>query len=176
MRVYALAVYAFLYLPIGIIALFSFSAGRSASQMQGFSVQWYGKALSNPFVIDALTTSVAVALGSALLASLCGTMAAMALTGLKGRLRTLFDALLERRQEAVLAIEHEGHFGNQREIDVLAGDRRAGGDEARVATHDLDQRNAVMHAVRLGVRAVDRLGGLLDGGDIAESARHEGDL
>ncbi|MEC5320405.1 ABC transporter permease [Brenneria populi subsp. brevivirga] len=94
MRMYALAIYAFLYLPIGIIALFSFSAGRNASQMQGFSLQWYGKALSNPFVMDALKTSASVALLSALLASLFGTMAALALTGMKGRIRLLFDAMI----------------------------------------------------------------------------------
>ncbi|MTH78015.1 ABC transporter permease [Paracoccus aestuariivivens] len=94
MRIYALSVYIFLYLPIGIIALFSFSAGRSASQMQGFSTQWYGKALSNPFVIDALKTSATVALVSAILASVFGTMAALALSGMKGRIRVLFDALI----------------------------------------------------------------------------------
>lgn len=94
MRIYALAVYLFLYLPIGIIALFSFSAGRSASQMQGFSVQWYAKALGNPFVIDALKTSASVALTSAVLSCVFGTMAALALTGLRGRLRTIFDAMI----------------------------------------------------------------------------------
>ena len=94
MRIYALAVYLFLYLPIGIIALFSFSAGRSASQMQGFSVQWYAKALGNPFVIDALKTSASVAVTSAMLSCVFGTMAALALTGLRGRLRTIFDAMI----------------------------------------------------------------------------------
>lgn len=94
MRIYALAVYLFLYIPIGIIALFSFNAGRHASQFQGFSTQWYGKALSNPFVTDALTTSLTVALSSAILATLFGTMAAMALQSVKGRLRLAFDALI----------------------------------------------------------------------------------
>lgn len=94
MRIYALAVYLFLYIPIGIIALFSFNAGRHASQFQGFSTQWYGKALSNPFVMDALTTSLIVALSSAVLATLFGTMAAMALQSVKGRLRLAFDALI----------------------------------------------------------------------------------
>ncbi len=62
MRLYALAVYLFLYLPIAVIAIFSFNAGRHASQFTGFSVQWYGKALSNPFVMEALRTSFIVAL------------------------------------------------------------------------------------------------------------------
>lgn len=94
MRIYALAVYLFLYIPIGVIALFSFNAGRHAAQFQGFSAQWYGKALSNPFVVDALQTSLIVALSSAVLATLFGTMAAMALQSVNGRLRLAFDALI----------------------------------------------------------------------------------
>jgi spermidine/putrescine transport system permease protein len=94
MRFYAVAVYGFLYLPIAIIALFSFSAGRSASSMQGFSTEWYGRALNNPFVMEALWTSLKVAFFSAVLATVAGTMAALALTGMKGRLRAVFDVLV----------------------------------------------------------------------------------
>ena len=94
MRTYALLVYLFLYVPIGIIVLFSFNAGKAASQLQGFSVQWYGKALSNTFVVEAFQTSLTVAFISALLATLFGTMAALALQSLTGKLRTLFDALI----------------------------------------------------------------------------------
>jgi spermidine/putrescine transport system permease protein len=94
MRLYALAVYLFLYLPIAVIAIFSFNAGRHASQFTGFSVQWYGKALSNPFVMEALWTSFVVALCSALIASVFGTMAALALQGVRGRVRAMFDALI----------------------------------------------------------------------------------
>ena len=94
MRLYALAIYLFLYIPIGIIALFSFNAGRHASQFTGFSVQWYGKTLSNPFVMEALKTSLTVAFLSATLATVAGTMAALALPALKGRMRIFFDAAL----------------------------------------------------------------------------------
>jgi spermidine/putrescine transport system permease protein len=94
MRLYAFAVYLFLYLPIAVIAIFSFNAGRHASQFTGFSVQWYGKALSNPFVIEALWNSFVVALTSALIASVFGTMAALALQGMKGRVRMVADALI----------------------------------------------------------------------------------
>ncbi len=94
MRAYVVAVYLFLYIPIGIIVLFSFSAGRNASSFEGFSAQWYGRALSNPFVLDALKTSLTVALVTAVLASLFGTMAALALASLRGRARTLYDAMI----------------------------------------------------------------------------------
>ncbi|MFD1159847.1 ABC transporter permease [Roseovarius aestuarii] len=94
MRIYATCVYLFLYIPIGVIALFSFNAGRHASQLQGFSAKWYGKALANPFVMDALQTSLLVAFTSALLASLFGTMAALALQDVKGPVRMAFDMLI----------------------------------------------------------------------------------
>lgn len=94
MRLYAIAIYLFLYIPIGIIALFSLNAGRHASQFTGFSVQWYGKALSNPFVMDAFKVSLTVAALSATLATVAGTMAALALPSLRGRLRVVFDAAL----------------------------------------------------------------------------------
>jgi len=93
-RIYAIAVYLFLYVPIGIIVLFSFNAGRHASELRGLSVQWYGKALSNPFVGDAFFTSLVVALSVAVLSSLMGTAAALALQRLKGTFRVLFDALI----------------------------------------------------------------------------------
>ncbi len=94
MRIYALAVFTFLYAPIAVIALFSFNAGRHASQFTGFSVQWYGRALANPFVTEALWTSFVVALASALIACVFGTMAALALQGMKGRVRVVADALI----------------------------------------------------------------------------------
>lgn len=94
MRIYAVAVYLFLYIPIGVIALYSFNAGRHAAQFTGFSLQWYGKALENPFVIGALKTSFIVALSSAVLATVCGTLAAVALQGVRGRARMVWDALI----------------------------------------------------------------------------------
>ncbi len=94
MRLYALAVYLFLYIPIGVIALFSFNAGRHASQFAGFSTQWYAKALANPFVTEALATSASVAFTSALLATLAGLMATLALQEVGPRLRAVADGLI----------------------------------------------------------------------------------
>jgi spermidine/putrescine transport system permease protein len=94
MRLYSLAVYLFLYVPIGIIVLFSFNSGRHASDFQGLSVKWYGKALSNPFVIEALTTSLIIALSAALLSSVMGTAAALALQRVRGPVKVLFDGLI----------------------------------------------------------------------------------
>ena len=94
MRLYSIAIYLFLYVPIFIIVLFSFNAGRHASELRGLSLQWYGKALANPFVVDAFVTSLVVALTVAILSTLMGTAAALALQRLKGTLRILFDGMI----------------------------------------------------------------------------------
>ena len=41
----AVLVYSFLYLPIAVLVLFSFSASRYASIWGGFSLEWYAKAI-----------------------------------------------------------------------------------------------------------------------------------
>ena len=94
MRLYSIVVYLFLYVPIGIIVLFSFNSGRHASDFQGLSVKWYGKALSNPFVLEALTTSLTIALAAALLSSVMGTAAALALQRVRGPMKAMFDGLI----------------------------------------------------------------------------------
>lgn len=93
MRAFVTAVYGFLYLPIALVVLFSFNAGRHASEFTGFSFQWYGRALSNTFLMEALTNSLIVATTSAGLASLCGTAAAIGLGRAGPRTRAVFDAL-----------------------------------------------------------------------------------
>ena len=50
MRAFVSAVYLFLYAPIALVVLFSFNAGRNASEFTGFSTAWYGKALANTFL------------------------------------------------------------------------------------------------------------------------------
>ncbi|PKR88811.1 ABC transporter permease [Pleomorphomonas diazotrophica] len=94
MRAFVTAVYLFLYAPIALVVLLSFNAGRNASDFTGFSVEWYGKALSNTFLIQALQNSLMVAFISAGLAAIYGTMAAMGLERLGKRGRMLFDGLL----------------------------------------------------------------------------------
>ena len=94
MRLYTLVIYLFLYTPIAIIVLFSFNAGRHASDFMGFSIKWYGKVLSNPFAMEALTSSLLVAFITAFFASVFGTMAALGMQQLKGRLKVVFDAVI----------------------------------------------------------------------------------
>jgi len=93
MRAFVSAVYLFLYAPIALVVLFSFNAGRNASEFAGFSADWYGKAFSNTFLLQALQNSLIVAFCSAVLATICGTMAAIAIERMAPRIRLVFDGL-----------------------------------------------------------------------------------
>jgi len=94
MRALLASVYLFLYAPIALVVLFSFNSGRNASEFVGFSTQWYGRALSNVFLTQALETSLIVAFTSAALAAIFGTMAALGMERLGTRVRAIFEALL----------------------------------------------------------------------------------
>ena len=62
MRVYAIFIYIFLYAPIAFIVAGSFNAGKNAMVWQGFSLEWYAKAFSNPLIMEALTASLYIAI------------------------------------------------------------------------------------------------------------------
>lgn len=94
MRLYAILIYAFLYAPIALIVLGSFNAGKQAMVWQGFSLEWYGKAFSNPLIMEALTASLYIAFTNAVLSAIIGTLAALGLERVTGWLRAAFDALI----------------------------------------------------------------------------------
>ncbi len=94
LRAYAICIYIFLYLPISLIVFFSFNAGKYAMAWEGFSVFWYGKAFSNPLIMGALRTSVTIALSTAVLSAIIGTLTALGLERIRGWLRITFDALI----------------------------------------------------------------------------------
>lgn len=78
LALYAVAVYAFLYLPLLVLAVFSFNSSRF-TQWEGFSLHWYGQALRDEQLLEATGNSLLIALASTLLATVVGTLAAYAL-------------------------------------------------------------------------------------------------
>src|SRR6476659_1137626 len=94
MPIYAAIIYIFLYAPIAIVTFFSFNSGRYAMDWQGFSTQWYAIAFSNELIVRALRTSLGIALATALLSTVIGTLAALGLERVKGVVRQVFDALI----------------------------------------------------------------------------------
>jgi spermidine/putrescine transport system permease protein len=76
-----------------LIVLFSFNAGRSGLAFQCCSVQWFGTAFGNPFIMEALGNSALIAFSSAVIATLFGTLAVFGLQRCGAKVRLLFDAL-----------------------------------------------------------------------------------
>lgn len=87
--------FAFFYIPILSMIVYSFNESRLASVWGGFSTKWYVSLFSNKQVFDALTLSLEIALVSATMATILGTMAGIVLarfTKFRGRL--LFSGLV----------------------------------------------------------------------------------
>ncbi len=68
-----------LYLPLVLLVLFSFNASRTmAFPFKGWTLNWYAQAWRSPGLRQALANSLAVALGSSLVATVLGSLAAVA--------------------------------------------------------------------------------------------------
>lgn len=88
-------VYAFMYLPVAVIALFSFNASAIiAFPLQGFTLDWYAKILADGRILGGLAITFAVAIPAAAASTVLGAMAALALTRHALRFRTAFACLL----------------------------------------------------------------------------------
>jgi putrescine transport system permease protein len=70
---------AFLYLPLALVALYSFNASRLVTVWTEFSLRWYGELAADPQILRAAGLSLAVAATSATLATALGTAAGIAL-------------------------------------------------------------------------------------------------
>jgi putrescine transport system permease protein len=87
--------FAFFYIPILSMMVYSFNASRLATVWGGFSTKWYVSLFSNKQVIDALLLSLKIALVSASFATVIGTMAGIVLARFsRFRGRTLFSGLV----------------------------------------------------------------------------------
>lgn len=75
---YAVCAYAFLHLPLLILAVFSVNAARF-TEWQGFSLRWYGAMLDNRDLLEAAGNSLTIAVVSTALATVIGTLAAYGL-------------------------------------------------------------------------------------------------
>ena len=86
---------AFLYLPIVILVVFSFNASRLVTVWGGWSLRWYSEFFNDQAMLDAAWMSLRVAVASASLATLLGTLAAVTLSrGADFTGRTLFSGML----------------------------------------------------------------------------------
>jgi putrescine transport system permease protein len=87
--------FAFLYIPILILVIYSFNESKLVTVWGGFSMKWYKGLLDNEQLMDAAWTTLRVAFISATMATVLGTMAALVLVRMgRFRGRTLFSGMI----------------------------------------------------------------------------------
>ncbi len=85
LSVYALLVYAFLFLPIVILIMFSFNDSEDNFSWTGFTLDWYPILFANEDMVDALGKTLQVAFVAVLAATVLGTLLGLGLARLRNR-------------------------------------------------------------------------------------------
>ncbi len=92
-KLYIIFILLLLYAPIITLVVLSFNASKTRAKWGGFTMKWYGSLFRNEQVMSALYTTLLLAFLSALIATLIGTAAAIAMNSMKARFRMYFTAV-----------------------------------------------------------------------------------
>jgi ABC-type spermidine/putrescine transport system permease subunit II len=92
--VFGVAVFAFLFLPIGYIVVFSFNTGRLLQVWNGFGFESYTNMVANDTMRQTVWVSIRAGVGASLVATVLGSLAGVALARRPGRWAPAFLALL----------------------------------------------------------------------------------
>lgn len=84
-RCYIGLIVLFLYAPILVLIVLSFNQSRSRVTWGGFTLDWYARLFSNQQIMDALATTLVLALLSALAATVIGVLAALGIHAMRQR-------------------------------------------------------------------------------------------
>lgn len=92
-RIYTGLIFVFLYAPIAVLIVFSFNQSKSRSVWKGFSLRWYENLFRDHNILEALWTSIEVAVIAALVSTVIGTAAAVGLKKMNKGLRSVMLTL-----------------------------------------------------------------------------------
>ncbi|GAF09167.1 spermidine Putrescine ABC transporter permease component potC [Paenibacillus pini JCM 16418] len=84
----------FIYVPILLIIVYSFNNTRLSGDWKGFTFDWYVSLMKDRHVMEALSNSLIVAVSSTIVATIFGTLAALALRNVSRKLRVSMNGLL----------------------------------------------------------------------------------
>lgn len=76
-KIFLFCVFAFLYLPIVIVIVYSFNESKTIGHWTGFSLDWYKKLFSNQTILQSLVFTLAVALIATFVSTILGTFASI---------------------------------------------------------------------------------------------------
>lgn len=88
-RIYNALIFLFLYSPIAVLIVYSFNDSKSRVRWGGFTLDWYRDLFHNELILDSLRVTLEIALLAALVATVIGTMAAVGIYSLNGRMRRM---------------------------------------------------------------------------------------
>ena len=88
-KVYIDLIFIFMYAPIATLIVLSFNASRTRAKWGGFTTKWYVELFSNRDIMQALYNTLLIALLSAVIATLIGTIAALSIQGMKKKNRAV---------------------------------------------------------------------------------------
>ena len=87
-RTITILVFIFLYIPMIVLAVASFNTGTDIASFKGFTLRQYANLFRDGTLLTLLRNSVIIALLATLISTIVGTMAAVGIHGMKGRLRS----------------------------------------------------------------------------------------
>jgi spermidine/putrescine transport system permease protein len=88
-KLYIFLIFLFLYAPIIMLILYSFNAGKSSGNWEGFSLKWYGLLFKDRYIMEALMNTILVAVLSSTIATVIGTFAAYGIHTMKSMSRKI---------------------------------------------------------------------------------------
>ena len=88
-KIYLILMLFYLYAPIMVLMVLSFNESRSRVTWGGFSLKWYEDLFTNSMILDALKTTLIIALVSAAVATVLGTLACLGINRMRKTPRTI---------------------------------------------------------------------------------------
>lgn len=88
-KIYNGIIFTFLYAPIVVLIVYSFNDSKHRVKWGGFTLDWYKELFHNELIMEALWVTLQIAVLSAIIATIIGTLAAMGIYRMNGRLRNL---------------------------------------------------------------------------------------
>ena len=88
------AVYAFLYIPLLTLMVYSFNQARYTTVWKGFTLKWYVRLMENQQLLDAFFNSLTVALVASVIATVIGTLGAFVVSHYRFAGRKIFFGLI----------------------------------------------------------------------------------
>ena len=84
-RFYLGIILLFLYIPIVVLSVQSFNAGKSRAKWEGFSFRWYAELFQDRAIMDALQVTLVIAVLAMIISTILGTLAAIGIHAMKKR-------------------------------------------------------------------------------------------